>query len=207
MARATINDRCFKFLSNTNCYKIINNKQVPNHNLKDLYNTLNCDTKRESIFFNYCLHPDNCINIFKFKYISSKEITYQFFKFDLNLYIKYFNNFYTIMEKNADDENGPPNILYNFVTDSYKLGLSETPSNKSYNKLIKKYSEDLCYLLNLCDYVDFDYLDIEFKVLNMYTYKKALNIFKKQNDLLNQSDDYIIKFIENKMKINDICNV
>ena len=155
------------------------------------------DTSKESVFINYD-RSLSYVNIFKFTYTKCKPITYKCFKYDLDLYTKYFHT--------LNSEDFFNNYCYDFQTYEYKISAIHRPNSK-HEELKKKYSVSLCGNLGINEHANTTADIFLVKVLNIRPYKMILNKYIKQNNLSDKSKDYIGTYIENRMKVNEICNL
>lgn len=199
----TVSSHFKKFLIKNHEKIILENTSPIENDIETLYKFLVItDTKNELICTNFNVITKRYINIIKMKFNINDNIEYDFLKFDIYKYLQYFKTiFKDLLDVNLDVEYDD-----NF-TDDLKISKFwfyvdvENIENITFNK----FNTTFVYQV-LGGYQPFDNM-CTFQKINNQSYKQYLKKFKKKNNLLNKSDNDVIDYIKNRIKLLEINSV
>ena len=199
----TVNSHFKDFLIENYEKIILENTSPIENDIETLYKFLIItDTKNESICTNFNVITKHYINIIKMKFNINNNIEYDFLKFDIYKYLQYFKTiFKDLLDVDLDVEYND-NFVYDLEISKFWFYVDvENIENITFNK----FNTTFVYQV-LGDYQPFDNMCV-FQKIDSKSYEQYLKKIKKKNNLLNKSDNDVVDYIKNRIKLLEINSV
>ena len=199
----TVSSHFKKFLIENHEKIILENISPIENDIEKLYKFLVItDTKNELICTNFNVITKYYINIIKMKFNINGNIEYYFLKFDIYKYLPYFKTiFKDLLDVDLDVEYSDN---YDWIKNLSKFWFYvdiQNIENITFNKFNTTF---VCNILG--GYQPFDNMCV-FQKIDSKSYEQYLKKFKKKNNLLNKSDNDVVDYIKNRIKLLEINSV
>lgn len=201
----TVSSHFKKFLIENHEKIILENTSPIENDIEKLYKFLVItDTKNELICTNFNVITKYYINIIKMKFNINGNIEYDFLKFDIYKYLQYFKTiFKDFLDVDLDVEYDDDAYFMDDLK-IFKFWFYVDVRNIE-NITFNKFNTTFTYHI-LGGYQPFDNMCV-FQKIDSKSYEQYLKKFKKKNNLLNKSDNDVVDYIKNRIKLLEINSV